>query len=186
MSNADAADGSWVLPLSEVIQAADFPLLNHVPAETDEDLQRFLDSIFCGVNSTSEKGNEVTINADLFFSKKLATIHPPGLEFFAMSIGADVDDPSPVEAQLVLGPNPAVRLNNLAVGIQFSPKILARVDDPSQGAELNLSGDVSVNSSGISFEEFKKVDLPESYLAGTKLKVSIDGLSVEPDRRSGG
>jgi hypothetical protein len=45
---------------------------------------------------------------------------------------------------------------------------------------------VSIDPSRISFEGFKKFDLPESYLAGTKLKVSIEGLSAEPDRRSGG
>jgi hypothetical protein len=111
---------------------------------------------------------------------------PKPIDGFSISIAADSDDWNRADAVITIGAVPSVRLSNLTATLVVSPKILARVDDEKKGAELAISAALVFTPSQIVFDGFKEASLKQSYLAGTKLKISADGLAVENDARSGG
>ncbi|KAA0587827.1 hypothetical protein HUE56_25960 (plasmid) [Azospirillum oryzae] len=176
-------------PLSDLVDPADFPLFEHVSidvAGSGEEMGKLVSSIYFANAFSRTDGVNVVIETDLFFEQALPAVQLPGFDAFSIRIGATAAGWGRAGAVLTVGPDLALQLTKLTASLVVAPEVLARADDRSKGAELTISGGLTLSPSGISFDGFHEAKLTAAYLAGTDLLLSASGISVVEDPRAGG
>jgi len=180
-----STDKGSLLPLSDLIDLTEFPLFEHLPIDDAGDPTALFSSIYFSDAATSVDDNNLVIATSLRFSKSLPALGLPGLDSFRVSIGGDERQWGHAEALLTIGPDPSLQLKDLSASLVLDPRILAQEDDPAKGAQLSLSGALTLTPSEMRFEGFKEATLKKSYVASTKLKLSADGVSIDPKPGNG-
>jgi hypothetical protein len=175
-----ATDTGSLLPLSDLIDLTQFPLFEHLPIEDAADPTALFASIYCSDASTTIDDDDLIIATSLRFSKSLPALGLPGLESFRVSIGGDETQWGQAEALLTIGTDPSLELRDLSASLVVDPRILAQEDDRTKGAQLSISGALTLTPSEMRFEGFKDATLKKSYVAGTQLKISAGGVSADP------
>ncbi|WP_437878145.1 hypothetical protein WMF18_12785 [Sorangium sp. So ce315] len=158
--------GRGLLPISELISVADFPLAELLPVEA-------INQVFEGLHYTDatlyRDGDNLVFDVRLVWEGELS-LSPPGVDAFALVLGSAGEGLTTAHAQIVLGPDFSIALREVTVGLRVSPHVLRDVATGGP-AEITVSGDLRVRGGTLVLESFVGGTLPPAYLAGTEIMV---------------
>lgn len=163
-------EGRSLSPISDLISEADFPLADYLPIDQ-------VSSVFSGLYYTEADialdGENVVVSAQLAFENSIEFC-PAGCDSFSLVLASAGTRWSTLRATIVVGPDLALRLDDVTLGLRFSEKVLKDVGGGP--AEISIGGDLSITPEGLSLENVTGASLAPAYLAGTEIIVEADDV----------
>ena len=112
--------GHALLPLSDLIDAQEFPLGDFLTSSGA------FDSIYYTDAETYGDGDSYVLSARLAFEAELA-LRVPGTDAVELVIASGGQGWSSFEIEMVLGPHPSLALVDVPLALRFSPDVLKDV-----------------------------------------------------------
>src|SRR5262245_37023035 len=158
--------GRALFPLGDLIAVADFPLAEYLPVEA---INQVFEALYYTDATLYRDGDNLIFDVRLVWEGELA-LAPPGTDAFALVLGSAGEGLTTAHTQIVLGPDYSLALREVSVGLRVSPHVLRDVATGG-AAEISVSGDLRLGSSGLTLENFTGGTLPPAYLCGTEIVV---------------
>ncbi len=168
----DEAAGTAVYPLTELLESEDLPFAGLLDADA---LAPLLGSLYYTEAVSWVHGSDLFLAIELAFPGELA-LTPPGLEAITVGLGTATGGWTTVPTEVVVGPDPSMRIVNVPVTVRIKEDILRDIA-VNRATELTFSATVTLSSSGLDIEYANELDLPLSEVAGSGLQVAMRKLS---------
>ncbi len=165
-------EGLAIYPVSDLFQAADFPLADLVPSDA---LAQVFGKIFYTEARSYAVGGGYAFDVTLAFEGELA-LTPPGTEAVALVLGETSGGWTLLETVLVIGPEPSFSLVDVPVSLRFDPKVLKDVATGGP-ASLSIAVTLEISTDGLSLTTNNTLNLPECEIAGSGVKISAAGIT---------
>jgi len=168
---AYSLDKRALIPLSEIIEQADFPLSDYLPLDQ---LAAVFDNLYYTEAVLSDDGDNLVIEIRLAWEGALE-LRIPGCDLFSLVLASAGTEWSTVAAIMVIGPDFSITLDDLTFGLRFDESVLKDVNSNGP-AEVTITGDVGFSPDGITIENATGPSLDPAYLCGTGIIVEAQDI----------
>jgi hypothetical protein len=165
--------GRSITPLSDLIDAVDFPLAEFLPSNLADDI--FGDLYYTEALSWAD-GDNLVLDVQLAFESELS-LTPPGTDALSFVVGSAGVGWTTLRTEIVLGPDFSMSLLKVPFALHVSPDVLRDVatDAPT---EIMITADLRVSPSGFVVENYTGASLAPAYLCGTE--IVVEAADVRP------
>ncbi|WP_326557645.1 DUF6603 domain-containing protein [Micromonospora sp. NBC_01796] len=158
-------NGRALHPLGEAIAAADFPLVDLLPAGA-------FDGIYYLSAEATVEDKSLVVSFELAFEGELA-LTPPDSDVIALVLGSAGAGWTGVRATVALGAEPSILLEGVALSLRLRGDVLRDVATGGP-ASISVTADLRVSPDGLSLEGFDGASLAPAYVADTEVVVQAD------------
>lgn len=171
MANASA---SFELhPLTELLDTADFPLSEYIPADA---LTEVFGSLYYGDLDVYVDGENLVLDMVLVREGDIS-FGIPGVDAFSFIVAAGTEGWTFVPLRLILGPDFACEMPGLKFALRVSESILKDVATGG-AAELTMETYLRFDPDGVTIGDCSGVSLAPAYLCGTE--ITVEATEVMP------
>jgi hypothetical protein len=164
-------NGRALFLLSELIEQADFPLSDYLPASS---VSALFEGLYYTEASMWASDANLVLEVQLVWAGELV-LSPPGCDAFSLVLAAGGTGLSTMLVEIVLGPDFAMTWNEATAVLRVSEDVLRDVATGGP-AEIALSGNLTISPSGITLGNFSGGSLAPAYLCGTLIEVEAAGV----------
>ena len=161
--------GRSLTPLSELISEADFPLADFLPVKR---ISPVFKGIFFTEADIAFDGENYVVSAHLAFNDSIE-FGPAGSDSFSLVLASALDGWTTLRAIFVIGPDLAMHLEGVSFGVRVSKSVLRDVRT-GEGAEILVSGDLTLLPEGLKLSNSTSGNLAPAYLGGTEIVVKAE------------
>ncbi|MHA6645702.1 DUF6603 domain-containing protein [Mesorhizobium sp. A623] len=168
--------GRSLTPLSELISQADFPLSEMLPVDQ---VASVFDRLYVAEHSVMVIDDNLMIDAHLAFPEEIS-FAIPGADAYSLVLGSAGPGWTALKMHLAVGPDFALVLSDLTIGLRFDPDVL-RNPATGAGAELSTACTLTIDANGVRITDYGALTLEKSEVGGTAVLVEARDVTLVLD-----
>jgi hypothetical protein len=168
--------GRSLTPLSELISQSDFPLLEML---SFDQVASVFNRLYVAEHSVMVIGDNLMIDAYLAFPEEIS-FSIPGADAYAVVLGSAGPGWTALKMHLAVGPDFALVLSDLTLGLRFDPNVL-RNPKTGAGAEINTACTLTIDADGLRVTNHGTLTLEKSQVGGTAVLVEASDVMLVLD-----